>query len=66
MPPIRRRKNHKIDDTTRKRIIELVIDQGKTMALVARNFNIPASTVRNIVNTFLQTSRTAKLPRGGN
>ncbi|KAF9372558.1 hypothetical protein CPB97_001183 [Podila verticillata] len=36
------------------------------MASVASNFNIPASTIRNIVNTFLQTSRVAKLPRGGN
>ncbi|KAG0365928.1 hypothetical protein BGX24_003919, partial [Mortierella sp. AD032] len=33
---------------------------------MARNFQIPASTVRNIVNTFTQTNRRAKLLRGGN
>ncbi|KAG0343790.1 hypothetical protein BG005_002193 [Podila minutissima] len=66
MPPTRRRKNNKINNTTRERIIDLVIDQGKTMASVASNFNIPASTIRNIVNTFIQTSHVAKLPRGGN
>jgi len=65
MPPIRR-KNNKIDNTTRERIIELVTDQGRTMASVAHNFNIPASTVRSIVSTFLHTSRVNKLPRGGN
>ncbi|KAF9316277.1 hypothetical protein BG006_003629 [Podila minutissima] len=36
------------------------------MALVAHNFNIPASTVRSIVSTFLHTSCIDKLPRGGN
>ncbi|KAF9206594.1 hypothetical protein BGZ59_011600 [Podila verticillata] len=36
------------------------------MALVARNFNILASTVRSIVNTFIETSRIDKLPRGRN
>ncbi|KAF9380210.1 hypothetical protein CPB97_008506 [Podila verticillata] len=66
MPAIRRRKNNKIDNTTRERIIELVVDQGMTMALVARNFNIPPSTVRSIVSTFIQTSRIDKLPRGRN
>ncbi|KAF8922941.1 hypothetical protein BGZ47_005208, partial [Haplosporangium gracile] len=65
MPPIRR-KNKKIDDSTRERIIELVTDQGKTMASVASTLNIPASTVRSIVNTFIQTNRITKLPRGGN
>ncbi|KAF9898878.1 hypothetical protein EC991_010152, partial [Linnemannia zychae] len=36
------------------------------MALVASTLNIPASTVSSIVNTFTQTNRIAKLPRGGN
>src|SRR5690242_20457219 len=66
MPAQRRRKNNKIDNTTRERIIDLVTDQGMTMALVARNFNIPPSTVRSIVSTFIHTSRVDKLPRGGN
>ncbi|KFH74204.1 hypothetical protein MVEG_01417 [Podila verticillata NRRL 6337] len=48
------------------RIIDLVTDQGKSMALVARYFNIPASTVRGIVNAYFQTGHVAKLPRGGN
>ncbi|KAG0273705.1 hypothetical protein BGZ96_004700 [Linnemannia gamsii] len=66
MPPIRNRKNSKIDNTTREGIIDLVSDQGKPMALVARYFNIPTSTVRSIVNTFFQTNRIEKLPKGGN
>jgi len=34
---------------------------------VAHNFNIPPSTVRAIVKTFLECDgRVAKLPRGGN
>ncbi|KAG0250805.1 hypothetical protein BG011_008070 [Mortierella polycephala] len=66
MPPLSRRKNNKIDDTARERIIDLVVDKGKTMALVASNFDIPATTVRSIVSTFLHTSRVAKLPWGGN
>jgi transposase-like protein len=65
MPAVRR-KNNKIDGSTRERIIELVMNQGMTMASVARNFNIPASTVRSIVSTFIHTSRVEKLPRGGN
>ncbi|KAG9070399.1 hypothetical protein KI688_009736 [Linnemannia hyalina] len=48
-----------------ERIIELVVDQAKTMAMVARNFNIPASTVRSIANTFIQANRISQLPRGG-
>ncbi|OAQ22780.1 hypothetical protein K457DRAFT_25691 [Linnemannia elongata AG-77] len=35
------------------------------MASVASTLNIPASTVRSVVNTFCQTSRIAKVPRGG-
>jgi len=65
MPAVRR-KNNKIDVSTRERIIELVMNQGMTMALVARNFSIPASTVRSIFSTFIHTSRVEKLPRGDN
>jgi transposase len=63
MPPVRR-KNKKIDDSIRERIIELVALQAKTMASVASALNISASTVRSIVNTFIRASRIAKLPRG--
>ncbi|KAI1291520.1 hypothetical protein EDD11_008864 [Mortierella claussenii] len=66
MPPISSRKNKKIDDSTRERITELVTDKGKTMASMAGDLNIPASTVRSIVNTLIQANRISKLPRGGN
>lgn len=67
MPAVRCRKNNKIDNHTRERIVDLVVEHGHTPSTVAHNFNIPPSTVRAIVKTFLECDgRVAKLPRGGN
>ena len=65
MPPIIHRRNNKIDDYTRQTIIDMVLRQGMNITHVARMFKYLRSTVKTIVDTFLQTNRVAKLPRGG-
>ena len=65
MPPIRQKINNKVGDNTREIIIDMVTNQGMSITHVARMLKYPRSTVKTIVDTFLQTGRTAKLPRGG-
>lgn len=65
MSPIRKRKNSKVDDTNREITIDLVIDEGKTMASLVR-LKILEFTVKSIVSTFCETNCIAKLPKGGN
>lgn len=43
----------------------MVTEEGKTMAEVAKWYKFPPSTIRAIVNTFLDTNQVDKLPRGG-
>src|SRR5690348_709762 len=65
MPPIIKSKNKKIDDATRERVVELVINRGKTLTEVSSLLYISPSAVRDIADTFIQTGRTAKPPKSG-
>lgn len=64
MPAIR--KNKKIDQSVRDLIISWCAMNTKPYAQAARELNLPPSTVKNIVDTFLTSGRTFVLPRGGN
>lgn len=65
MLPIIKSKNKKIDDATRERVVELVINRGKTLTEVSSLLYISPSAVRDIVDTFIQTGSTAKPPKSG-
>ena len=57
---------HIITNEQRHKIILAIANEGDTYSSASKRFKLPYTTVRSIFLTFQKTSRTSKLPRGGN
>ncbi|KAF9978687.1 hypothetical protein BGZ73_001042 [Actinomortierella ambigua] len=60
------RKNTKIDDDLRERLIQSIFVMGLSVGETARRFGCHTSTIQSVIRVFEETGRMTSLPRGGN
>ncbi|KAF9163979.1 hypothetical protein DFQ26_001935 [Actinomortierella ambigua] len=60
------RKNTKIDDALRERLIQSIFIMGMSVGETARRFGCHTSTIQSVIRVFEETGRMTSLPRGGN